>query len=195
MICCSRLCREQRTHSAYQSLVSGAMFSLMFQPDIDIMFIQALIAFIAMPGVVAFLLPALISGLEPWPSGATLVGTVPLVLGVGGLLLCVREFYVRGRGTLAPWSPPRQLVTSGLYRFSRNPMYVSVVLMLLGWACLFQGAALWIYAIGITIAFHLRVVAGEEPWLARAHGEDWVSYSARVPRWFGLPSRRVPFDW
>ena len=47
-----------------------------------------------------------------------------LLPGIGLLLWCVREFYVRGKGTLAPWDPPRHLVASGLYRISRNPMYL-----------------------------------------------------------------------
>ena len=99
------------------------------------------------------------------------------------LLWCVRDFYVAGRGTLAPWAPPSRLVVVGLYRFSRNPMYIAVSLVLLGWAIAFWSVPLLIYA-GIVIgAFHLRVVFGEEPWLARRHGDEWERYRARVPRW------------
>jgi protein-S-isoprenylcysteine O-methyltransferase Ste14 len=100
------------------------------------------------------------------------------------LLATVREFYVAGRGTLAPWSPPRELVTTGLYRVSRNPMYVAVVLVLLGWAALFRSLPLLVYALAIAVGFHLRVVFGEEPWLAQTHGESWSRYRAQVPRWF-----------
>ena len=96
------------------------------------------------------------------------------------------SFYTEGRGTLAPWSPPRHLVVSGLYRYSRNPMYVSVVLILWGWAAGFQSRALALYALAVMVAFHLRVVLGEEPWLARTHGDAWDRYRAAVPRWLGV---------
>jgi protein-S-isoprenylcysteine O-methyltransferase Ste14 len=102
------------------------------------------------------------------------------------LLWCVRAFYIYGRGTLAPWDPPQELVATGVYRLSRNPMYVAVVLVLWGWALSFRSRSLAIYAFGVMVAFHLRVVFGEEPWLARTHGESWVRYKAQVPRWLGV---------
>jgi protein-S-isoprenylcysteine O-methyltransferase Ste14 len=148
------------------------------------MFARALFAFLAMPGLVAFALPII------WlrTSGRTQVvhplGLVPLILGAVALLWCVRDFYVRGKGTLAPWSPPKDLVVVGLYRYTRNPMYVAVALILLGWAVSFGAAALYVYAAMVAIAFHLRVVLGEEPWLARTHGAVWDDYARRVPRWF-----------
>ena len=77
----------------------------------------------------------------------------------------------------------RQLVATGPYRFSRNPMYVAVIVMLLGWAELYGIAPLWYYLVGVAIAFHLRVVFGEEPWLARTHGPAWEAYKARTKRW------------
>jgi protein-S-isoprenylcysteine O-methyltransferase Ste14 len=106
------------------------------------------------------------------------------LLGVTLLLSTVREFYVAGRGTLAPWSPPDELVTTGLYGFSRNPMYVAVVLVLLGWAALFHSGALLVYAVAVATGFHLRVVFGEEPWLEQTHRASWSRYRAQVPRWF-----------
>jgi len=147
------------------------------------LFLKALFAFLALPGMVAFVIPLLLITpasrrvwVEPW-------GLVPLVLGVVVLALTVREFYVAGRGTLAPWSPPRTLVTSGLYRYSRNPMYVGVLLILCGWAIGLWSWVLAIYAAGIAIAVHVRVLVSEEPFLARTHGAAWTAYRARVGRW------------
>jgi protein-S-isoprenylcysteine O-methyltransferase Ste14 len=148
------------------------------------LFVQALLAFIALPGMVAFVVPWLISRGEASASYDA-AGIVLLGVGTSLLLWCVREFYVAGRGTLAPWTPPRHLVVSGLYRYSRNPMYVGVALVLLGWALTCHSRPLAIYAAGVITAFHLRIVLGEEPWLARTHGEAWTRYRARVPRWIG----------
>jgi protein-S-isoprenylcysteine O-methyltransferase Ste14 len=99
----------------------------------------------------------------------------------------VRDFYVAGRGTLAPWAPPRALVVTGLYRFSRNPMYVGVLLILCGWAAGFRSWPLAAYAATIATAFHLRVLLYEEPTLARLFGKDWDHYTRQVPRWIGTP--------
>ena len=143
-------------------------------------FLHALAAFLLLPGIVACVVSWL------WrPQGARVnpAGFVALGVGVVLLLWCVRDFYVIGHGSLAPWAPPERLVVVGLYRYSRNPMYVAVLMILVGWAWLFGSRTLWIYAAGIAIAFHLRVVFGEEPWLARTHGEQWTAYATRVPRW------------
>jgi protein-S-isoprenylcysteine O-methyltransferase Ste14 len=146
------------------------------------MFLRALLAFLALPGMVAFALPAgwLFSQDAPLMQP---LGLFLLLIGVAGLLSCVRDFYLRGRGTLAPWAPPEKLVVGGLYRYSRNPMYVAVLLILIGWAWAFASVPLWIYAACVALAFHLRVVLGEEPWLARQHGQAWADYASRVRRW------------
>ena len=146
------------------------------------LFIRALISFLVLPGVVGFLVPAL---LAPPASVRTFhaIGAVPPVAGIVLLLWCVYEFYVAGRGTLAPWDPPRHLVVSGPYRYSRNPMYVGVALILIGWAMAFATRALWVYALFVSVAFHLRVVLAEEPWQARTFPDEWDRYKARVPRW------------
>jgi hypothetical protein len=86
-------------------------------------------------------------------------------------------------------------VTVGLYRVSRNPMYVGVLLLLWGWALGFRSRALAIYALIVMLGFHLRVVFGEEPWLAQRHGEEWDRYRATVPRWFGLDGPRCAPLW
>jgi protein-S-isoprenylcysteine O-methyltransferase Ste14 len=145
---------------------------------------RALFAFLALPGVVAIAVPAWFAASALRSGGRFFqVGLLPLMAGLVLLLWCVRDFYVAGKGTLAPWSPPRHLVTVGLYRYSRNPMYVAVALMLGGWALAFASLTIAIYAVFVIAAFHLRVVFGEEPWLARTHGTEWHQYKARVPRW------------
>jgi len=148
------------------------------------MFWRALFAFLALPGVVAIGVPAWYAA-RALQAGGTFhpIGLLPLVAGFLLLLWCVRDFYVAGSGTLAPWAPPRNLVTTGLYRYSRNPMYVAVTVMLMGWSMSFASAGLALYALCVIVAFHLRVVFGEEPWLARTHGALWDEYQARVPRW------------
>jgi protein-S-isoprenylcysteine O-methyltransferase Ste14 len=148
------------------------------------MLARALLAFLALPGVVAIAVPAWMAAGARSAGGRVFpAGLVPLFTGVVLLVWCVRDFYVAGKGTLAPWSPPRHLVTTGLYRYSRNPMYVAVALMLAGWAVAFASRSIAIYAGFVIGAFHLRVVYGEEPWLARTHGAAWDEYRARVPRW------------
>lgn len=68
------------------------------------------------------------------------------------------EFVLRGRGTPAPRNPPRELVTSRLYRITRNPMYVGIICIVAGWGLYWASPEVLIYAGMIAIAFHLRVV-------------------------------------
>ncbi|TLZ47353.1 MAG: isoprenylcysteine carboxylmethyltransferase family protein [Bacillati bacterium ANGP1] len=151
---------------------------------------RALLAFLALPGMVAFAVPLSLAWSESARRGAPLrpAGGLVVLAGASLLLWCVREFYVAGRGTLAPWAPPRKLVTSGPYRFSRNPMYIGVIVVLLGWAALLRSRTLLVYALAVEIAVHLRVLVSEEPWARRTFGADWEDYRARVPRW--LPRLR-----
>jgi protein-S-isoprenylcysteine O-methyltransferase Ste14 len=147
-----------------------------------VLFLRALLSFLLLPGLVAFMVPAWIA----WPVRGRvlhLVGVPPFAAGVALLLWCVREFSVAGKGTLAPWDPPRHLVVSGPYRVSRNPMYVAVTLILIGWAGACQTRAHWYYALVVVAAFHARVVLAEEPWAARSFGVEWQRYKKQVPRW------------
>ena len=148
---------------------------------VAVLFLRALLSFLILPGMVAFAIPLL------WLGGMQrlfhLDGLWLLVPGAVLLLECVREFSVRGRGTLAPWDPPRHLVTDGLYRWSRNPMYVGVLLILCGWALGFRSVVLWGYAAVTFLIFHARVVLYEEPTLARLFPSEWPGYKDRVRRW------------
>jgi len=58
-----------------------------------------------------------------------------------------------------------------------------VLLILTGWSVGFRSSALAVYTLGVMVAFHIRVVFSEEPWLARTHGTQWDHYARLVPRW------------
>src|SRR5262245_54591468 len=66
------------------------------------------------------------------PGPAVAIGLVVAVVGTVGLLWCFVEFFRGGEGTPAPYEPPRQLVTRGLYRYSRNPIYAAVLITVVG---------------------------------------------------------------
>lgn len=121
--------------------------------------------------------------LGPW----RYAGLLPLTTGIAGIVWCLRDFSVIGRGTPAPFDPPRQLVVTGLYRHVRNPMYVSALLLLVGEALVLEAPVLLRYAAGFFIVVHLFVVLYEEPKLRRTFGESYERYRQAVPRW--LPRR------
>jgi protein-S-isoprenylcysteine O-methyltransferase Ste14 len=117
------------------------------------------------------------------PDGMRLPGLVPLAAGVGIYLVCAARFVTEGLGTPAPWDAPRKLVTGGLYRWTRNPMYTGIVLALLGEAWLFLSRYQLEFAIGMAAAFHIRVLVYEEPTLRALFGTAFDEYCALVRRW------------
>ncbi|MBT8233416.1 MAG: isoprenylcysteine carboxylmethyltransferase family protein, partial [Bacteroidia bacterium] len=106
-----------------------------------------------------------------------------LILGSSILISCVVIFYTSGKGTLAPWNPPKHLVQTGLYKYSRNPMYVGVLLIMLGWTLYYGSWNLMIYSFIFSVAFNIRVKRFEEPWLLENFGESWLKYKSEVRRW------------
>jgi protein-S-isoprenylcysteine O-methyltransferase Ste14 len=154
---------------------------------ISAMFLRAVLAFLALPAVVGGLVPWLLLGSDRWRTQGTWLGW-PILLCSGGVVLwCVRDFYKIGKGTLAPWDPPRKLVIVGLYRFVRNPMYIGVLGWVAGWSLIAGSPVLGTYNIFLIIAFHLRVVFYEEPVLVREFGNEWARYRATVNRWLPKP--------
>ena len=149
---------------------------------INRLFGRAVVATLVLPGTVAFLVPLTL--IRRSAHAFRPLGLVALVPGLFILAWCIRDFYVAGHGTLAPWAPPTRVVTVGLYRFSRNPMYVGVLLILAGWGLMFQSVPHFIYMVVVAVAFHLRVLFYEEPTLRRTFGDEFVQYTERVPRWF-----------
>jgi protein-S-isoprenylcysteine O-methyltransferase Ste14 len=148
--------------------------------------------FLAAPGTVAGWIPHAITG---WRTESALgslapirtIGATLIVVAGAALVECFARFAIVGRGVPAPVAPTTTLVVSGLYRHCRNPMYVAVVTAILGQAMVFGSASLLLYAAIVWLAFHLFVLAYEEPTLARQF-TNYGEYRQHVPRW--LPRLR-----
>jgi protein-S-isoprenylcysteine O-methyltransferase Ste14 len=115
--------------------------------------------------------PAQIAGVVVGASGAVLA------------LWCIATFVVIGRGTPAPFDPPRRLVVVGPYRWVRNPMYIGAALALAGAALFYESWALLGYCAGFLFVMYLFVVVHEEPALRATFGDVYVRYCERVGRW------------
>lgn len=145
------------------------------------------------PGTVAGLLPWLISRWrfeQDFGSSSLVVaaGLALTLLGLAGLLESFIRFALQGSGTPAPIAPTKRLIVHGLYRHVRNPMYVALITIIAGQALLFGQADLLAYGALIWAAFHLFVLAYEEPVLLRQYGTEYDRYARAVPRW--LPRLR-----
>ncbi len=150
------------------------------------LFLRALLFTVLIPGPVTVLVPiVLLAGglhMGVWLA-VRFLGLLPIVIGVGMYAWCTWDFGVAGHGTPAPYDPPLQLVTRGLYRHTRNPIYVAIVLIICGEALLFDSLTLLGYAVLLLLLFHLRVALFEEPRLRRKFGEQYEQYCRAVPRW------------
>lgn len=149
-----------------------------------LLFLKNLVFTLVVPGTVAVYVPWLIARGQPIGSlGHVLTSSVLLVLGGAIYLWCLWDFATAGRGTPAPVDAPKRLVVRGLYRYTRNPMYVGVLSVILGWAVLFRTRSLFLYALAVGAMFHLLIVLYEEPHLRRAFGVEYEDYCSRVGRW------------
>lgn len=162
--------------------------------------LRAILFTILMPGLVTVYVPwILLSGTAPVAGWVRFAGVLPIAAGTLGYLACALEFLRRGRGTPALFitrplrsvigEEPKTLVRSALYSRTRNPMYISVVTILLGESLLFESTVLLVYALSLWLVFHLVVVYVEEPHLHQREGFE--EYCARVPRWLAFGSRLV----
>lgn len=144
---------------------------------------------LVVPGTVGVYVPLLIAGGRPFATGATALAACAL-LALGGCIYtwCVWDFARFGRGTPAPIDAPKRLVVRGLYRYTRNPMYVGVLSVVLGLALLHRSVPLLLYAACVATAFQLFIVLYEERHLDQVFGEEYRAYCRRVPRW--LPRLR-----
>ena len=146
--------------------------------------------FIALqPGVAVFLIPLIIlwtRGYDLWPpaiGGRHFVGGALVFAGTLVALFVIFRFVDEGQGTISPLDPTKKLVIRGIYRYTRNPMYIAAVTVVIGEAIFWWSFELLVYAAVLFTAFFLFVVLHEEPRLRREFGDEYVDYCSRVRRW------------
>lgn len=98
-------------------------------------------------------------------------------------LFCAGAFITRGRGTPAPFDPPREFVAAGPYRWVRNPMYVGGLSFLAGLAFFLHSISILITSLALFVVVHIMVVYYEEPTLRRKFGSAYEEYCRNVHRW------------
>jgi protein-S-isoprenylcysteine O-methyltransferase Ste14 len=141
------------------------------------------------PTIVAGLVPWLLTGWEADNQSLALkmVGGIVLAGGAALVLETTARFALQGRGTPAPWAPPERFVERGPYRFVRSPMYLGVILLVVGQGLLLGREILFLWAAAAWLGFTAFLVFYEEPQLSRRFGDDYDEYRRRVRRW--LPTR------
>jgi protein-S-isoprenylcysteine O-methyltransferase Ste14 len=152
------------------------------------LFLKAVATTLLLPGSVILLIPCLILHqtdlLERLSlSVKTILATVIALAALTVLLHCIWGFAFYGRGTLAPLDPPRVLVIRGLYQYTRNPMYLSVIFILLAETWLFSSVSMLLFSTLVILGFHLFVLYYEEPQLRSQFGASYQDYIQAVPRW------------
>ena len=152
--------------------------------------IGSVLFLVVAPGVVAGLVPWLVTGwsAHTWWPPVRVLGGVMIGAGLAVLLRAFGRFAVEGIGTPAPVAPTERLVVSGAYRYVRNPMYLAVGAMIVGQALLLGQPALLLYTLAFAVAVAAFVHGYEERALSRRFGAEYDAYRHAVPAWW--PRRR-----
>jgi protein-S-isoprenylcysteine O-methyltransferase Ste14 len=108
-----------------------------------------------------------------------------VVLIVAGLLMSFAGagLFVQHRTAIIPYKPATRLVTSGIYRWTRNPMYLGLALLYAGFAILSNSLLALILLAPVIAIIQTQVIAREEAYLQRAFGSEYVAYRKRVRPW------------
>ena len=155
------------------------------------LFLKVALFTLVVPGTVAVLVPLLIKWDRPVAEGPTLwLGVCLLALGACLYLRCVWDFAVSGGGTPAPIDAPKRLVTNGIYRYSRNPLYIAEITVILGWAALFAAPILLAYAVVLFVILSIGVRVYEEPRLTQQYGGQYAAYATQTARWLPRLARK-----
>lgn len=162
--------------------------------------IRLIIFTIAVPGFVVGYMPyALYDVKETVETGFfRYTGLILIFMGTLFYMRSALNFLVHGGGTPAIWfskhlklligEEPFKLVSSGIYKYSRNPMYLGVIMVVYGLSIFFESKDIFVYACMLIVFFHIVIIFLEEPHLRRKYGEEFERYLQETNRWFGVKS-------
>jgi len=146
---------------------------------------------IAVPSTVAIYVPWLLMPDQSASTGIWLFLSLVLFFFGGAVYSwCIWDFATIGHGTPAPFDPPTHLVVQSLYHYMRNPMYGSVLTLILGWIVLFPSPPIVLYGLSVGLCIHLFVVLYEEPHLQKVFRTSYDKYRTQAGRWVPIISRK-----
>jgi protein-S-isoprenylcysteine O-methyltransferase Ste14 len=145
--------------------------------------IQLIISLI-LPLTVLIVIPAVIENdLEIKNITNVLIGIGLMITGFYMIIKTITAFKRIGKGTLAPWSPTKVLVITGIYRYVRNPMIIGVLTVLIGESIAVMSMPILIWAGFFFIINTVYFILYEEPDLEHKFGRPYLDYKKNVPRW------------
>jgi protein-S-isoprenylcysteine O-methyltransferase Ste14 len=156
-----------------------------------VMFVRHLLSIAALPFTVSVLIPLWLArrngisfaiASEPLAVITQIVGTIVLAIGLALFVASLRRFSAKGKGTLAPWDPPKELVVNGPYRYVRNPMISGVIFTLFGEAMLLRSRPHLNWALTFLVINLIYIPLLEEPGLRARFGDAYVEYCRHVRR-------------
>jgi protein-S-isoprenylcysteine O-methyltransferase Ste14 len=125
-----------------------------------------------------FLTPILYIVPSPW----NLIGLIPIFWGVWINLSADRAFK-KAETTVKPFEESKVLIQDGVFRLSRNPMYLGFAAILLGISVLLRSLSPYLVVVGFVILIELMFIRSEEQMLEEKFGDEWMRYRSRVRKW------------
>lgn len=134
-----------------------------------------------------------------WLMGYLLQQVIPVRFGVGqwgqiigpslilislASLLALLVSYWRNKTAIEPWKPTRHIITTGLYAWSRNPIYTSLCLLTIGVGVFFNSLWILLSFIPAAVLVYYTAIKKEEAYLEKKFAADYLRYKAKVRRWF-----------
>ncbi|MCU0238373.1 MAG: isoprenylcysteine carboxylmethyltransferase family protein [Pyrinomonadaceae bacterium] len=113
---------------------------------------------------------------------AVLLANLLILLGIGVIAIAYLQMR-KAKTNIEPWKPTTKILDSGVYKYSRNPIYVAMALIYLGIACLFNSIWFLLFLPICLLVIHFGVILREEIYLENKFGEDYLDYKKRVRRW------------
>lgn len=122
----------------------------------------------------------------------SIIGIILILVGLFLLIWIIKLFTQTGKGTLAPWSPTKNMVTTGVYGYVRNPMILAVCITLIGESLLFKSINIGMEAVVFFLVNTIYFTKVEEPGLVKRFGDEYREYKKNVPRWIPRKSKWKP---